>query len=945
MAIRIYQLAKQLKIDNKALVDTCKKLGIAGKGSALASLSDDQVAAIKEFMAGGRKPAAPEPETPATPQREEKSLGRVRTLPPTSRAVPEPSPQEVEPAPVAELPSAPTVTPTAPQVPESVPPADESPVDESPAIPVGPASPEEPPIPEGPPSVTPTPPARPAGALRREDYIGPAASAAKKIPVLGGRQTPPKKSVENGERDASPADKSGPSIKLAPMPTAKAAPAKKKQEPRAQKPDLKLPPGAIKAGKAGAKPLSDHLRKHEKKHAGGAKSPTAAGPGTSGADTANKDRGKKGKRPAGPSEDSAGTLGGREQRQLKRKRAAAGRRRRDDDDGSSPRQYRRLRRTGNTNTAAPRKNKVVLDLPCTVKSFAENLGLPVNAVLGKLFEFGKMLTITASLDLETAELLAVGFDVDVDFRKEMSAEEKLQQQFEQIEDDADSLKPRPPVITFLGHVDHGKTSLLDRIINIDVVSGEKGGITQHIRAYRINKGEQPIAFVDTPGHEAFTEMRARGANCTDIAVLVVAADDGVMPQTEEAISHAKAAGVPIVVALNKIDLPGANPERALQQLAAAELLPSEWGGDVEVVRTSATTGDGVDDLLDTLLTVAELHELSANPDASGSGVCLEAEVQQGRGVVCKVLVDRGTLRVGDVIVCGSAFGRVKAMYDTLKPRKRHKEAGPSTPVNLTGLDTPPGAGARFHVLGSIAEARHVAEERAEVQRQEELADTRPHVTLENLFDRLGEQEDVQTLNIILRADVRGSIEAIKKELLKLDHPEVQVKILQASVGGITEADVTLADASDGVIIGFNVVPEENARILADKRGVQIRRYDIIYQVTEDLKAALEGMLRPEKREADLGRALVQRTFTISRVGTIAGCRVLSGNIQRDCRVRVIRESRVIGDYPLDSLKREKDDAKEVREGLECGMKLKGFNDLKEGDVLEAYKIEEVARTF
>lgn len=934
LAIRIYQLAKQLKIDNKALVDTCKKLGFAGKGSALASLSDDQVAAIKEYMSGGRKkPAPPEPETPATPKREEKTLGRVRTLPPTPRAAPEPPSQEeaeptpatpvVTPTPVAELPTTPTVTPTTPQVPE------------------------------GPPSVTPTPPARPAGAVRREDYIGPGVSADRKIPVLGGRPSAPKKApapkkpAEPTTRMPSPADKSGPSIKLAPMPTVKTPPPKKTQEPRAQKPDLKLPPGAIKAGKAGAKPLSDHLRKHEKKRKGGAQPAAASGPvqpGTADSGIAGKDRGKKGKRTAGPGDDASGTLGGREQRQLKRKRSSVGRRRRDDDDGSS-RQYRRLRRTGNANTAAPRKNKVVLDLPCTLKSFAENLGLSVAAVQGKLFELGKMLTITASLDLETAELLAVAFDVEVDFRKEMSAEEKMQQQFEQIEDDADSLKPRPPVITFLGHVDHGKTSLLDRIINIDVVSGEKGGITQHIRAYRINKGDQPIAFVDTPGHEAFTDMRARGANCTDIAVLVVAADDGVMPQTEEAISHAKAAGVPIVVALNKIDLPGANPERALQQLAAAELLPSEWGGDVEVVRTSATTGDGVDDLLDTLLTVAELNEFAANPDASGSGVCLEAEVQQGRGVVCKVLVDRGTLHVGDVIVCGSAFGRVKAMYDTLKPRKRHKEAGPSTPVNLTGLDTPPNAGDRFHVLGSIAEARHVAEERAEHQRQESLTDTRPHVTLENLFERLGEQDDVQTLNIILRADVRGSIEAIKKELLKLDHPEVQVKILQASVGGITEADVTLADASDAVIIGFNVVPEENARVLADKRGVQVRRYDIIYQVTEDLKAALEGMLRPEKREADLGRALVQRTFTISRVGTIAGCRVLSGNIQRDCRVRVIRESRVIGDYPLDSLKREKDDAKEVREGLECGMKLKGFNDLKEGDVLEAYKIEEVARTF
>ncbi len=948
LAIRIYQLAKQLKIDNKALVDVCNKLGFPGKGSALASLSDDQVVTIKEYVSGGRKPApAAEPEVLAAPKREEKPMGRVRTLPPTPRPAPAPAPEpQIPPEPVLAPPApvASSVLPVTPVAPVEAP---------GPAVPVVDLSAPAPAVtptvsslPDQSPVVTPTPPARPVGAVRREDYIGPGGVADKKIPVLGGRPSAHRR-TEGGDRAASPAERTGPSIKLAPMPIAKAPPQKKKEEPRAQKPDLRLPPGAMKAGKAGTKPLSDHLRKHEKKRKGGGKASEEVEPVVPAEvvePVGGKDRGKKGKRLVGQGDDSSGTLGGREQRQLKRKRAAVGRRRRDEDETQTPRQFKRLRRTGTANTAAPRKHRVVLTLPCTVKSFAENLGLSVAAVQGKLFELGLMLTITANLDLETAGLLAEAFEVEVDFRREMSAEEKMQQQLEEVEEDAASLRPRPPVITFLGHVDHGKTSLLDRIIQIDVASREKGGITQHIRAYRINKDDHPIAFVDTPGHEAFTEMRARGANCTDIAVLVVAADDGVMPQTEEAISHARAAGVPIVVALNKIDLPGANPDRVFQQLAAAELLPSEWGGDVEVVRTSAVTGEGISDLLDTLLTVAELHEFSANPEAPGAGVCLETEVQQGRGVVCKVLVQRGTLRVGDVIVCGPAFGRVKAMYDTLNPRKRYKEAGPSTPVNLTGLDSPPGAGDRFQVLDSIAEARHVAEERAALHRQEELSDTRPHVTLENLFERLDETE-IQTLNIILRADVRGSIEAIKKELLKLEHPEVQIKILQASVGGITEADVTLADASDGVIIGFNVVPEENARILAEKRGVQVRRYDIIYQVTEDLRAALEGMLRPEKREADLGRALVQKTFSISRVGTIAGCRVLSGNVQRDCRVRVIRENRVIGDYALDSLKREKDDAREVREGLECGMKLKGFNDLKEGDILEAYKIEEVARTF
>jgi translation initiation factor IF-2 len=502
------------------------------------------------------------------------------------------------------------------------------------------------------------------------------------------------------------------------------------------------------------------------------------------------------------------------------------------------------------------------------------------------------------------------------------------------------------VVTFLGHVDHGKTSLLDRIIGLDVVSGESGGITQHIRAYSIEKDGRRISFVDTPGHEAFTEMRARGANVTDIAVLVVAADDGVMPQTEEAISHARAAEVPIVVALNKIDLPGANVERAYTGLSSNELQPSEWGGDVEVVKTSATKGTGIDELLETVLTVAELHEYKANPDRPAIGTCLEAQQEADRGVVAKVLVQKGTLHTGDVIVCGQAYGRVKAMFDTINPNVRVDEAGPSIPVNLTGLNTAPAAGQRFYVMDDIAEAREIAEARSEKERTATLGTTGfKHVTLENLFDRLEGTDDVQTLNLILRADVRGSIEAIEKEFSKLEHPEVRIKLLQKSVGGITEADVTLADASDAIILGFNVVPDENARMLAEKRGVQIRRYDVIYKITDDLKAALEGMLKPEEKETELGRALVQQTFKISRVGTVAGCRVLAGTVERNSRARIIRDSTIIGDYPLDTLRREKDDVKEVREGFECGIKLAGFNDIKEGDLLEVYKLEEVHRRF
>ncbi|MCA9257614.1 MAG: translation initiation factor IF-2, partial [Planctomycetales bacterium] len=424
-----------------------------------------------------------------------------------------------------------------------------------------------------------------------------------------------------------------------------------------------------------------------------------------------------------------------------------------------------------------------------------------------------------------------------------------------------------------------------------------------------------------------------------------AADDGVMPQTEEAISHARAAEVPIVVALNKCDLPGVNIDNAFTQLAANELLPSEWGGDTEVVRTSAITGDGVDNLLDTLLTVAELHEYRANPDRHALGTCLESQQDADRGVISKVIVQNGTLRVGDVVVCGQAYGRVKAMTDALNPKVRIEEAPPSFPVNLFGLNEPPGAGEHFYVLDDISQAREIAENRAVEQRAQTLGSGVQHVTLENLFDRLEGADEVQNLNIILRADARGSIEAIQKELGKLEHPEVRIKVLQATVGGVSEADVTLADASDAIIIGFNVVPDENARSQADARGVQIRRYDVIYKITEELKAAIEGLLKPDEREVDLGRALVQQVFRISRVGAVAGCRVLAGTVERNSRARVIRDSTVIGDYGLETLRREKDDTKEVREGMECGIKLAGFNDVKEGDLFEVYRIEEVGRSF
>ena len=694
---------------------------------------------------------------------------------------------------------------------------------------------------------------------------------------------------------------------------------------------MRLPADALKAGKSGAKPLAAHLRKHEESLE------TAKRKASDGTTEAADSKGK-GRRVKGKSDTPM--LGGREQRQLSRQRQPQRR-----GGGMRPRRsFRRSRKSG-VSTAAPRKDKIALQLPCTVREFSEAAGVPAVQILRFLMDEGVMTTITALMDPELTELVAAELEVDIILKEAVSVEDQLLADIREREDAEEDLVSRPPVITFLGHVDHGKTSLLDRIIDIDVVSGESGGITQHIRAYSIEKDGKQISFVDTPGHEAFTEMRARGANVTDIAVLVVAADDGVMPQTEEAISHGRAAEVPIVVALNKTDLPGVDINRAMQGLSTNDLLPSEWGGDVEVIKTSAITGDGIDDLLDTLLTVAELHEYQANPNRPALGTCLEAQQESGRGVVAKLIVQNGTLRVGDVVVCGESFGKIKAMYNTLHPTQRMSEAGPSIPVNVTGFDTAPGAGEHFYVLDDIADARTVAESRAAAERTSNLGVAVQHVTLENLFDRLEGEGDAQTLNLILRADVRGSIEAIQKELEKLDHPEVKIKLLQCSVGGVTEADVTLADASDAIIMGFNVVPDEKARVLADKRGVQIKRYEVIYKITEDLKAALEGMLIPEEREVDLGRALVQRIFKISRIGTIAGCRVLAGTVVRNARARVIRDSTIIGDYSVDTLRREKDDSKEVREGMECGIKLAGFNDVKEGDIFEVYKVEEIGRNF
>lgn len=972
MPIRIYALAKELQVDSKQLVDICNRAGVTGKGSALASLDDDELVKVKAFLnkdsgsdGGSRgsqsRGTADEPMRPERPVQPSKP-SRIRTIggPLGNKMRPKEDESQTsyeeevadESGAVAyEEPAETTTAPSETQTPESEgTPAQEEVVAEKPAADAGTGQAED--REEAKPQDD-SDQGAPVRSIRRGDYI--AIGSQRKVRTLGGGGgSGPKKEDERDKPKPKP-KKVTPVVKIAKMPS---APAPKQptetKEPAAQKPIMQLPKEAIKGAKKGQKaPLEEFTKLHEKKRKSKDRKSSAdfdeATEVREDGDAPAKGRGGK----KGKSTGMAGMAGSRDARTQGRKRSKSISTEMGDGDDTRGRRHRpRREKSGpKVSTAAPRKTDVALELPCTLREFSEVTGLPAQVVQRTLMSFGQMVTINATLDAETAELIAAEHGVDLKIKEPESIEDTLISQIEDQVDDENDLVERPPVVTFLGHVDHGKTSLLDKIIGLDVVSGEAGGITQHIRAYIVDKGDKKISFVDTPGHEAFTEMRARGANVTDIAVLIVAADDGVMPQTEEAISHAKAAEVPIIVALNKMDVPGANPEKALQQLSQHGLLPAEWGGDVEVVKTSAITGEGVDTLLETILLTSEIHEYKANPSRDAVGVCLEAEQESDRGVLAKVIVNNGTLKVGDVVVCGSTFGRVKAMYDTLDPRKRLDEAPPSTPVNVTGFDEAPAAGEKFYVLDDIADAREIAEMRSDRSRADKLGGHTVKVSFEDFQERLqsgnlaGDEAGIVYLNIILRADTRGSIEAIQKELDKLDHPEVKVRVMQATVGGVTVADVTLASASDAVIVAFNVIPDEAARSLADDRGVEIRRYDIIYKVTEDIKLLLEGQLKPESRVTELGRALVQRTFSISRIGTIAGCRVLGGIIERGCRIRVNRDGRGIGDYPLDSLKREKDDAKEVREGYECGIKLSGFNDIKEGDILEAFKVEEFARTL
>ena len=572
----------------------------------------------------------------------------------------------------------------------------------------------------------------------------------------------------------------------------------------------------------------------------------------------------------------------------------------------------------------------------TVKDLAAEMKKTTAEVIKKLLSYGIMATINQEIDFDTAYLIAQEFEITAKKKKVVTDEDIL---FDDSEDKEEDLVPRPPVIVVMGHVDHGKTSLLDTIRKTNVIEGEAGGITQAIGAYQVEVNGRQITFLDTPGHEAFTAMRARGAQITDIAILVVAANDGVMPQTIEAINHAKSAGIPIIVAINKIDLPDANVERVKEELMRYDLVPEEWGGDTIFVPISAKNGTNIDQLLEMVLLEADMLELKANPDKQAKGTVIEARLDKTRGAIATMLVQRGTLDVGDTIVVGSSIGRIRAMKDARG--KKVKAAGPSTPVEIMGLTEVPEAGDTFYEVKNEKVAKHLIEKRKR-QAREKAINQAPKVTLDNLFSQM-EEGNLKVLNLIVKADVQGSVEAVTQSLEKLQNEEVRVKVIHSAVGGVNQSDVTLAKVSNAIIIAFNVRPDHLAKDMAEKDGVEIKQYSVIYQAIEDVELAMKGMLEPKYEEKVIGNAEVRQTFRISNVGTIAGCYVLSGKVERNAGVRVIRDNVVIHDGHLATLKRFKDDVKEVGKGFECGIQIENYNDVKEGDIIEVYIMEEIKR--
>ncbi len=961
--VRVFALARELNIETKDLLDYCRQAGIQVKNQ-LSTLDPDQRDLIEQMVKRGASapvavaaPAKPVLPTPlpevsknvpvlqTRPVRREAET--VRPSSPPSSAPAAPPPHLVEAAKLVETPSktgelplktpdkekmAPPAVPAA-QAPETAPVPSKPPAEHVPT--------RTPPVRPAEPKVEPKPPLAPPVAAPSSPVSTPPMVPTARVPDLDQAKGPERPRAPGGRkpRDLRPAVH-----RATPPPPLKQLVAKeaKKPEERTQKPIAKL--------------TAEHLVQKGPIRPEDLLKPAIAevfvAPEAE-EDEADSPKGKG--RPKG--------VAGREKRQEARNERAKLRKRREaevqvvggkailvEEESAHVRSASRLKKIKQKQRTQPRKGKVPIELPITVRALSEAIGLRSVELLFKLRDHGlpANTNINSTLPASLAEELALDAGCELEIKRPSDTAEQLLATLQKPDDEAD-LVPRAPIVTIMGHVDHGKTSLLDKIRQSNVVATEAGGITQVLRAWRVEHCDaegrvHPITFLDTPGHEAFTKMRARGAQVTDIAVIVVAADDGVMPQTEEAINHARAANVSLVIAINKVDLPSANINKTRQQLYSLDVLPDNMGGDTPFVETSAASGKGIDHLLEAISLVAELKELKGNPHKPGQGTCLEAMLSEGEGVRATLLLQSGTIRRGDVIICGATYGRVRQLYDD----QGHliQEAGPSVPVRITGLDEVPDADDPFFVVGDLAVAREIAIKR-KAKRLESSQFKRAPLTLEKLTEA-----KIAELKIILKADFRGSLEAIRKELEKLHHEEVHIRVLEAAIGAITENDVWLALTSpeDTMIVGFNVVPDDRARTLAEEKGVQIRQYDIIYNLTNDIKSALAGKLKPREEVVQLGRAVVRETFKISRIGTIAGCYVTQGVIRRNAKIRVIREGVVV--YPpadrtasLESLKRYKEDAGEVREGFECGLKIAGYDDIKVNDVIEAFRVEQVQRTL
>ncbi|HEY5025795.1 MAG TPA: translation initiation factor IF-2 [Acidimicrobiales bacterium] len=924
--IRVYELARELGLTNKEALDLCLALGIGVKSHS-SSIEDAQADRVRRKADSEGLRRAVSPEEPA----EQKPARATTTRP--GRTLEEPAASTGPDAPgSSSVTESPTSTPTAPATkapgptPAAPPPVTPTPdrqrlVTSRPASEVSvPSSPAA--RPPSPPAARPTPPpaARPPSAPPRTAPPAVAGSAPAAAPDLGAAPSRPAPGSPPAPRVRPPMSSSGRPIPPPP------GPPRANGRPIPPPPGRRPPAGAPRPGGgpgAGARPGMGGARP-------GGGPPGRGGPGGGGG---------FGGRPGGgpPPPGLRGGPGGRGRPPQRRPR-----RRRRNLEELEPTQL-----TTYTPSNAPVPDfEVIVERGSTPRELGPKLNRSAGDVIRFLFLQGEVVTAAQSLSDDMIELFAaeIGAQIRlVDRGEEQEAELQAKYFEEEEEERVEDLRPRPPVVTVMGHVDHGKTLLLDRIRHANVVSGEAGGITQHIGAYQTEAGGHRITFIDTPGHQAFTAMRARGAEVTDIVVLVVAADDGVMPQTVEAIDHARAAGVPIVVALNKIDRGDADVNRVLQQLSEQGLTPEAWGGDTIVVQVSALQNEGVDDLLEQLAVVAELEELQASPEARGRGVVLEANLESGRGPVATVIVQSGTLRVGDSVVAGAAWGKVKALIDDRG--EQVKEAPPSTPVQVLGFSEPPSAGDEFRVTSDQTTARTIGETREHRYRVAGHAPspTAPGAKLEDLFEQI-QRGEAATLNLILKSDVQGTLEAITDSLRKLERPDVKLSFVHRGVGGITEYDVQLAVASNATIIGFNVRPDRRAREMAVERGVGIRTYEVIYKLLEDIEAAMVGMLAPEFEEIVTGEAEVREVFRVPRIGAVAGCYVRDGVITRGSKVRFLRESVIIWKGAITSLRRFKDDVREVQAGFECGIGLSDFQDLKDGDIIETFEEREIPRT-